>query len=42
MYVLGEAVLGGKVSDDITSEDVSAAAEDFLIRRILEEVTGRG
>ena len=32
MYVLGEAVLGGKVSDDITSEDVSAAAEDFLIR----------
>ena len=32
MYVLGEAVLGGKASDDITSEDVSAAAEDFLIR----------
>ena len=32
MYVLGEAVLGGRQGEDITSEDVSAAAEDFLIR----------
>ncbi len=32
MYVLGEAVLGGRQGDDVTSEDVSAAAEDFLIR----------
>ena len=32
LYVLGEAVLGGSRSDDITSEEVSAAAEQFLYR----------
>ncbi len=32
LYVLGEAVLGGDGMGDITSEDVSRTAEDFLIR----------
>ena len=32
LYVLGDAVLGGSSTSDITSEDVSGAAEDFLVR----------
>ena len=32
MYVLGEAVLGGDGASEITSEDVSRTAEEFLCR----------